>query len=286
MSKVAIITDSVSCIPKQLIDEYDIRIVPVNVIIDGKSYRDGVDISATELYTQLKHLKKVSTTSTPSPGQFLELYEELSEQTSDIIVITVSSQLSAVHSAASQTMELGKTQLAGVNINIVDSKTAAGAEGFVVIAAARAAANGLGLADVTQAAENMMQRVHMLGMLDTLHYLAKNGRVKKAAAWASAIFRVKPILHISPGGGEVSFLAKTRTKRKGIELLINLMRERDGNKNLHLNIQHANALDDAKSLKERIENDFNCAEVYITDFTPVMGAATGPSVLCLSFYSE
>ena len=216
-------------------------------------------------------MKRVPTTSTPSPGQFLELYKQLSEQTNDIIVITVSSQLSAVYNVACQAAELGKKQLAEVNINILDSMTAAGAEGFVVIAAARAAARGLDLASVTQVTKDLRNRVHMLGMLDTLHYLAKNGRVKKAAAWASAIFRIKPILHISPASGEVNFLAKTRTKRKGVELLVSLMSERIGNQKLHLNIQHANALDDAANLRSQIESDFNCEEVYITDFTPVMG---------------
>lgn len=181
---------------------------------------------------------------------------------------------------------MAKDSLLDITISILDSLTAAGAEGFVAIAAARAADEGKNLAAVTKAAEHIITRVNMLGLLDTLHYLAKGGRIHRTAAWMGAIFRIKPILYIKPAGGKVSLLEKARTRRRGINRLIAIMKELVNSKQLHLNIQHANALEEAEKLRKRVIEEFNCAETYITDFTPVMGASTGPGVLALSFYCD
>ncbi|MFC1998768.1 DegV family protein [Chloroflexota bacterium] len=284
MKKVAVVTDSVACIPKELVDKYHIHVVPVNLIIEDRSYRDGIDISATEVYENLKRWKKLPTTSAPSPGTFLELFKELSQQTDSILIVSLSSKVSAVFDSVQQAIELANEAIPQTDIRVVDSLTATGAQGFVALAAARAAFNGDPIDQVILVTENMRSKVHMVSMLDTMYYLAKGGRIPKAAAWLGSLLRVKPILQIKPGEGEVSMLDKPRTRRKGIERLMQVLRERVGDERLHINIQHANSLDEAEILKERIVSEFDCSEVYITDFTPVMGAHTGPGLLGLSFY--
>ena len=121
MKKVAVVTDSVACIPKELIDKYDIHVVPVNLIIENRSYRDGIDISATEVYENLKRWKKLPTTSAPSPGTFLELFKDLSRQTDSILCITLSSKVSAVFDSAQQAIDLANEAIPKTNIKVVNS---------------------------------------------------------------------------------------------------------------------------------------------------------------------
>lgn len=284
MKKVAIAADSVACLPKELVDRYDIHIIPINIIIGDKSYRDGIDISTTDFYNNLNSWKKLPTTAAPSPGDFLEFFRTISKQADSILLITVSSKLSAVYQSACNGMDLANNEIPQARIILLDSQTAAGAEGFVTLAAARAADSGATIEEAILAAENMRSKVYMFSMLDTLHYLAKGGRIPKAAAWAGSLFKIKPILHIAPASGEVQMADRQRTRRKGIERLIELMRERVGDQQLHINIQHTNVIDEAEKLRERILDEFNCVESYITDFTPVMGAHTGPGLLALNFY--
>ena len=282
MPRVAVVTDSVICLPKELVEEYGIRVVPVDVIFEDKAYRDGIDITPSEFYPFLKKAKKLPTTSAPSPGTFLEVYRELSQKASDILCVTVSSKISVVFRSAWQAMEIARESIPQTTINVLDSCTAAGAEGFIAVVAARAAAAGQSIAQVTEAAENMVARVNLIVMMDTLYYLAKGGRIPKAAAWAGSILSIKPILEVKE---EVRLLERARTKRRAVERLIAIMRERVGTERLHINIHHTNVPDEAEKLKERISSQFDCAELYVTDFTPVMGAHTGPGVLALAFYS-
>jgi DegV family protein with EDD domain len=184
-----------------------------------------------------------------------------------------------------QAIDLANKAIPLTDIKVLDSQTATGAEGFVAIAAARAATNGDSIDQVILAAEKIRSRVHMVAMLDTMYYLAKGGRIPKAAAWAGSLLRVKPILQIKPDDGEVSLLDKPRTRRKGIERLMEILRKRVGDEQLHINIQHANSLDEAEKLRERVVLEFDWSEVYVTDFTPVMGTHTGPGLIGLSFYS-
>ena len=282
MPRVAVVTDSVICLPKELVKEYGIRVVPVDVIFEDKAYRDGIDITPSEFYPFLKKAKKLPTTSAPSPGTFLEVYRELSQKASDILCVTVSSKISVVFRSAWQAMEIARESIPQTTINVLDSCTAAGAEGFIAVVAARAAAAGQSIAQVTEAAENMVARVNLIVMMDTLYYLAKGGRIPKAAAWAGSILSIKPILHFTEG--ELSLLERARTKRRGVERLIAIVRERVGTEQLHINIHHGNVPDEAEKFKQRISSQFDCAELYITDFTPVMGTHTGPGLLGLAFY--
>ncbi|MFC1978543.1 DegV family protein [Chloroflexota bacterium] len=284
MKEVAVVTDSVACVPKELVDSYNIHVVPVNLVIDNRSYRDGIDISAAEVYENLKRWKELPTTSAPSPGTFLEVFKDLSRQTDSILCITLASKLSAVFDSVCRGINLANKAIPHINIRVLDSRTATGAQGFVAVAAARSAANGDPIDQVILAAEKMRSRVHMVSMLDTMYYLAKGGRIPKAAAWVGSLLRIKPILQIKPDEGVVSPLDKPRTRRKGIERLIEILRERVGDERLHVNIQHANSLNEAEKLMERILSEFDCSEAYITDFTPVMGTHTGPGLLGLSFY--
>ena len=283
MNRVAVVTDSIACVPKELVTKWGILVVPTLLIFEDKAYRDGIDITTSEFYNLLERSKKLPTTSVPSPGELLEAYRELSQRAESIVCVTISSKLSVLFNVATQAKDLAKEALPETEIRVVDSYNVPGGQGWVAVAAARAAAAGGNIDAVVQAAVEMKARAQVFYTLDTLYYLAKGGRVPKAAAWASSILRIKPILHIVDG--EVVMLERTRTKPRATQRLIDLMKERVGTEPVHINLMHANVPDEAERLKEKVLAQFNCAELYVTEFSPVMGTHTGPGVLGLAFYS-
>ena len=282
MDRVAIVTDSSACVPKEVIKQYGIHILPLILIFEDRSYRDGVDITAQEFYEILKKAKKVPTTSSPSPGEYLEAFREVAKQASDILCITLPPHVSMAFDSATQAREMARESIPHVNITIFPSRSAALAEGFIAQAAARAADSGKDLSQVVQAAQDMMDRVNAIAMLDTLYYLAKGGRIPKAAAWAGSLFKIKPILDAT---GDVRLLERCRTRKRAMQRLLYIMRQRSGGKPICVNLMHAGVPEEAERLKADILSQFDCVEFYVTDFTPVIGTHTGPGSIGLSFYT-
>jgi len=282
-----VVTDSVACLPKELVDKYAISIVPISLIIEGRVYKDGVDITPTEVYRLLSANKSNPTTSSPTPGDFIQVYRDLSksvEGIEGIVCITICSDISMMFDSATKAKLMAEEEKLPVSINLVDSRTAGGAQGFVALAAARAAASGKDLAEVTRTAELMIPRVNMIAVLDTLYYLARAGRIPKIAAWAGSMLKINPILTFAHD--RIGMLERARTKPRGVNRLVEIMQERTKGKPVHVNVMHANVADEAATLKERIESEFRCTELYVTDFAPTMGVQAGPGTLALAFYSE
>ena len=176
--------------------------------------------------------------------------------------------------------------LPDVDVKVFDAHTAAGAAGFIALEAARAAADGASMKQVIEAAQRVKNKVQMISMLDTLEYLAKGGRISRPAAWFGNLFNIKPILETKTEEGTASHLDKVRSRKKGIDRLISIMKERAGESAVHVNVQHADAYDQAVLMKERIASEFNCTELFLTDFTVTMGTHTGPGLLVLAFYTD
>jgi DegV family protein with EDD domain len=284
INSVAVVTDSVSCLPRELTEKYAIKIVPISLIINGNVYRDGVDITPTKVYQLLETTKSVPTTSSPSPGDFVQVYRELAKSVDGIVCVTICSDISMMFNSAIESKQIVAEELPGLAVNVVDSRTAGGAQGFVALAAARAAASGKDLAEVTRVAELMIPRVSMIAVLDTLYYLARAGRIPRIAAWAGSMLKINPILTFSHEG--IGLLERARTKPRAVNRLLEIMEQRTGGKRVHVNIMHANVLEEAEALRESIESRFECVELFVTDFAPTMGVQAGPGTLALAFYSE
>jgi DegV family protein with EDD domain len=282
MAEVAVVTDSVSCLPKDIIEKYAIKVVPIHVVFDGQVRKNGFDDDPTEFYKLLDVSKTLPSTASPPPGSYLEAYAEASTKAKKIVCVTISSKVSATHDAAVDAKELAKEKLPGVSIEVVDSQAAAMAEGFVALAAARAAANGSDLPEVAAVAREVASKVYLLGMVDTLRYLVKGGRVPAAAGWATSLLQIKPILQIH--NGDVTLAAKVRTKSRAQKRLLELMHKTVDSKPVHVSVVHANAPNEAKMLKAQVASQFNCEEIYITEFPSVMAVHTGPGLVGLSYY--
>ena len=283
--RVTIITDSSSCLPRELQKSNGIIIVPHLLITDGIAYRDGIDIEPSQFYHLLQKNKDISTTSGPNPLAFLEAFLKASAQGNEILCLTLSPRFSAsTFDSAKIAARLAQEKHPKLKINVIDSQAAAGAEGLIALEAARTSLRGKSLDMVTARVEELIPRVQLLAFLDTLRYLGKSGKIPKMKVWAGSLLRFKPLTELSQG--DARLLAKPRSRAKAMEQLIHIVSERMGGRPVHINVMHADAPNDAAELSRRVRNLLNCHEIFISEFTPVMGAHTGPGLLGLAFYSD
>lgn len=282
-TKVAIVTDSIACLTPELISQYDIRVLPINLYIGDKVYRDGVDISATEVYQLFLKDPEHFNTSAPSPAVCFEIFREISKETLSILCVTLSAKLSATFDSARLAKEQAEREMAGVKIEVLDSRTATAAQGFVALAGARAAAAGKGLEEAVSATREMMGKIAAYILLDTIRYVYRSGRVPKMAAQAGSILNIRPILTVAE---KVNFAGVASSREQGLNRLLKKMREKVGPGRVHAAIMHAYAPEAAEKLKARVAAEFDCAELWLTEFSPVMGYATGTGTLGIAFYGE
>ena len=284
MIKVAIVTDTTACIPRELVEKYGIELVPVDFIFDDKVYQDGIDISPNQFYALLRRAKKLPTTSGSLPAPYLEAYRKASSRATSILCLTLPSKLSGMFNSARLAKQMAWEALPNVAIEVLDCSTAAAGQGLVALAVAGAAASGKNLTEVVATAESVMQRVSLFATLDTLRYLVKGGRVPKAAALASSLLQIKPIFTVN--SGDAFPVVNARTTPGAIKRIVKLMAEKVvKGQPLHVAVMHADAMDKAILLRDCISSQFNCADLFITEFTPVMGVHTGPGVIGVAFYS-
>ncbi len=284
MPKVAVITDSIACLTRELVEQYGIGIVSINLYSGGKLYKDWVDITPSEAYELFLKDPESFKTSGINPGDCLEAYREASNQAESILCITLSAKLSVAYEAALEAKERAKAELPQTAIEVLDSQTVTAAQGFVALAAARAAEEGKGLAEVVRAAEEMRDKVTFLALVDTIRHVYRTGRIPKIAAQAGSMLNIRPLLTSS--SGLIRFIGVVRSRERGIERLLKIMRGKVGQNPVHVAVMHAYAPEEGERLKERVSSEFNCAELWLTEFSPVMGYATGTGTLAIAFYSE
>ena len=283
MSKVGIVTDTINCLPPEIIKEYDIRIVPIPLSVDGKTYRDQVEISSDEFWKIFPGMKEF-TTGAPPLGDFLNVFSGLAQTTDSIFCTFVSKALSATYEAAVQAVGKFKSDNPNITIEIVDSRTAAGAQGFVVLEAARAAQAGKSLSEVIQVAQDMITKVRFFCAMDTLKYLIKSGRAPKTA-YMGEFMQVKPIIGMVNNTGLVENLARAMGKQKAMAKMPEMMKPYiETGKPLHINAHYTDTIEDGEKIRDIVTSQYKCDEVFLTPYTPVMSGHTGP-VTALSFYS-
>jgi DegV family protein with EDD domain len=282
--KVAIVTDSVACLTKELVEQYGIRIVPINFYFGDKVYKDWVDITPDEAYELFLKDPESFKTSGSNPGDWYKACREASTETKSILCVTISAKLSGVYNGALEAKKRVQAESPQTCIEVLDSQTATAAQGFVALAAARAAEEGKSLAEVVKAAEEMRDRVTFLVLLDTIRHVYRTGRIPKIAAVAGSMLNIRPLLTSS--SGLVRFAGAVRSRERGIEKMLKMMRDKVGQSPVHVAVMHAYALAETQRLKERVASEFNCAELWITGFSPVMGYACGTGTLGLAFYKE
>jgi DegV family protein with EDD domain len=276
---VKIVTDSVADLPSQVAQELGITVVPLGVRFGTEVYRDGVDLTAEQFYDKLRHTKALPVTSMPSPAAFAETYDKLAEETDEIVVITLTSKLSGTYQVALQSIGLMKRKC---RVEVIDSQWAVMAQGFIGIAAARAARDGAKFDEVLNTARRNISRVDLRGTFDTLEYLERGGRIGKAQAFLGSMLRVNPIIGIRDG--ETFPFAREHSRAKAIDHLYNFAMSFSNIEGLA--VEYAVNRDEAEKLVERLGSKFPKERIYRSRASPVIGTHTGPSFLVVTVLGD
>lgn len=280
---VAVVVDSTASLPADLAAKHRIVVVPMTLSFGGEPLRDGVDIQPDEFYRRLVSSDTLPKTASPSPGHFVAAFEAAASRGArSILCLTLAKELSSTYEAARLGASQALERLPGVAIQVVDTRTAGGAQGLVALAAARAAAGASPISDVASVAARVIAQAQFIGVLDTLHYIWKGGRIPRAALWATSLLQIKPILEIRDG--KVPLVERSRTRKKALERLVTMVAKRSVGKPLRMIVLHGNAPKEADVLLARLRLAVRCEEAFIAPFTPVIGAHTGPGLLGVAFH--
>ncbi|HSQ26275.1 MAG TPA: DegV family protein [Anaerolineales bacterium] len=276
--KIAVVTDSTAYIPKELLDQYQIRIVPQILIWGDETFQDGVDIQPSEFYARLKTAKIMPSTSQATPATFYRIFSELIEQDYQVVAILLAATLSGTISSAIQAREM----LTGATIEIVDSQTTAMALGFQVLEAAKAAQDGANLSDCVAIAERAQQQTGVVFAVDTLEFLHRGGRIGGANRFLGTALNIKPILEVV--NGRVEAIERVRTRKKSLSRLVELLEERiAGRSPVQLATLHANSSVDAEELLLEASKKLDPTVKIFSEVSPVIGTHAGPGTVGLAY---
>ncbi len=242
-----------------------------------------MDITPSEAYKLFLDDPASFKTSAASPEDCLQAFRSASQKAESILCVTVSTKLSMMYNAACDARELARTELPETTIEIMDSYTATPSEGLIALNAARAAAEGKDLAEVARAAEEVRDKVSAIVFLETIKHVYRSGRIPRVASQIGSVLNIKPLLTVSR---VVHFTGVARNRKHGIERMLQMMRDKAGNSPIHVSVTHAYALEEAEKLKERVASEFNCVELWLSEFSPVMGYACGTGTVGVAFYPE
>ncbi len=281
--QVAVVVDSAASLPADMARDSGLHVVPMGLTVDGTSYLDGRDLSPTEFYRLLTESPTLPSTSAPSPARFLEAFRQAAETAPSILCLTVSSNFSATFDSAKTAAAEAGESLPDVEIRVLDTGSAAGGEGLIALEACRSANRGAGLDEVASAVESVITGVRLMAFVDTLYYLWKGGRVSKIAHAGTSLLKIKPLFELSQG--QVRTLARPRTHRRAMNRLVELMRQRAAAGRLHATIMHADSAGPAEELRAQIAAEFDYEELFVSEFTPVMGVHIGPGLLGIAYWN-
>jgi len=267
VNAVRILTDSTSDVPSEVAARLHITVVPAYVQIGQRSYRDGTGLSREEFYAQLPTMPVVPTTSVPPAHEFATAYRSLTAEADEVIAIVVSTNLSGMYNVAF----MGAQEVPELKVHLVDSGQVTMGLGWMVIAAAEAAAGGESAQEILALVEDMKPRVHVYAVLDTLEYLRRSGRVTWARAKAAQMLRIKPIVGVLLG--KVGDLGRTRTRRRAIERLVELTHALGPLERLA--ILHTCA-PEVEGLRRRLADLCSPRHLLTVVATTIIGAHVGP----------
>ncbi len=276
---VRVVTDSVADLPPEVVEELGITVIPLIIRFGTEVYRDGIDLTADEFYAKLASSKLFPSTSVPTPATFAQAYDQLARETDEILVITLSSKFSFIYDVALQSVRLMERKC---RVEVVDSEWATTAEGFIVMAAAKAAKAGASLDKVVRAARKTIPRVDFLAAFDTLEYLRRGGRIGKAQAFMGSMLKINPLVTLRDGVVEPA--GKTRSRAKAIDRLYAFAR---GYSRIEeMAVENTACPEDAEVLVERLGAIFPSGKIYRSRMTPAIGTHTGPGLLLVSILGD
>ena len=247
------------------------------VRFDADAYRDGVDISSAEFYDRLVNEDVFPSTSQPSAGEFLELYREVAKDADSIISIHISSNLSGTCESARTAIR----EQIDATVDVIDSRSVALGLGHLAVVAAEMARHGSDRDIIVQAVNQLIPKVRIGFVVDTMEYLRRGGRIGGARAFVGSLLRIKPVLHLDDG--RVEPLDRARSFRKAVDRLMRYIDDESDGKLAYCGVIHVRNESGAAQLKELVASRFDVGRWYESELSPVVGAHAGPGVVGVCF---
>jgi DegV family protein with EDD domain len=275
--QIAVVCDTTAYLPPELIAERGIETISLYVSVDGDQQRESEIDDYAAFYERLRASSSGATTSQPSIGDFLEVYEPLLDAGRDVVSIHISAGISGTFEAANQARaRLIEEGRGGERIHVLDSRSAAGGMGLVVLGASAEAARGSDAATVLARAEETRQALKMWFAIDTLEYLRRGGRIGGARAWIGGALKIKPILTLEE---EITPVERVRTRARSLERLRDYARQRHESGADGWVVQHIQDEETASALIDDCRELFGREPVFVSEIGPVLGAHVGPGLL-------
>lgn len=273
----AVVCDTTGYLPADLLAERDIKTISLYVAVDGEQEKEAEISDYADFYERLRASEGGATTSQPSIGDFLAVYEPLLDEGREVVSIHISAGISGTFEAAGQARErLIEEDKGGERIHLMDSRSAAGGMGLCTLGASTAARNGADGPSTLAQAEETRNSLKMWFAIDTLEYLRRGGRIGGARAWIGSALKIKPILTLEE---EITPIERVRTRARSLERLRGYARQRHESGADGWVVQHIQDKETADALIEDCYEIFNCDPVFISEVGPVLGAHVGPGLL-------
>ncbi|HEU4738835.1 MAG TPA: DegV family protein [Solirubrobacterales bacterium] len=276
-AETAVVCDTTGYLPADLLASRDIKTISLYVAVDGEQEKESEITDYDAFYERLRASESGATTSQPSIGDFLEVYEPLLAEGREVVSIHISAGISGTFEAAGQARErLIEEDKGGERLHLMDSRTAAGGMGLCALGAASAAAAGADAAGAIARAEEARKDLKMWFAIDTLEYLRRGGRIGGARAWIGGALKIKPILTLEE---EITPVERVRTRARSLERLRGYARQRHESGAYGWVVQYIQDKETADALVEDCYEIFKCEPAFISEVGPVLGAHVGPGLL-------
>lgn len=278
---IKIITDSTADIDLEYAKKLDIEIVPLKVIIDGKEYKDRIDLQPDQFYQLLQDSEVLPTTSQPSPQDFLTLFEDAKKNNDSVIVMTLSSVISGTYQSANIAKDLAEYE----NIFIIDSLAATQMLRLLVLKAVALREMKIDVKEMVKTLEEYKTRIRIFAFVDTLEYLYKGGRLSKTAAAAGTLLKFKPIIGLKEG--KLEMFAKARGTQKATTKIIELIHE-DGEIDFNepICIGYTGSDEGLEKFEQTLRDEFKFNDVLHGFVGPVIGTHAGPGARLIAYVSQ
>lgn len=279
--KIAVVTDSTSYIPQEVIDKLNIYVIPLSVNFGEETYAENVEISTENFYKKLQEEKDLPTTSQPAIGAFIELYEKLERSYDAVISIHISKKLSGTF----ETAKSAGNMMEKLQVHVYDTEYSAMPQGFHVIRAAELAKEGQDVASILQALNELRENIRAYFMVDDLSHLQRGGRLSGAQALLGSLLNIKPILHIVQGS--IVPFEKVRTKKRAIRRIVKMLEDDVQTKRVkRVVFIHGNNEKEALKLRDEFQGKYPNIETMLSYFGPVVGTHLGEGSLGITWYKQ
>ncbi|PGO65173.1 fatty acid-binding protein DegV [Bacillus cereus] len=282
---VKIITDSAADLPVELLQAYDIDLIPLRVYDEAETeYLDGVTLESVTLLQKMRE-GAVYRTSLPSLETFQEKFVSYAKEGNPCIYLAFSSELSGTYQSSVVIKEEVKETYANLDLEIIDTKCASLGQGLVVLEAAKMAKDGASKENILKRVDFLMSHMEHIFTVADLQYLVRGGRLSKVAGFIGGLLNIKPILNVEEG--KLVPLEKVRGKKKVLSRIVDIMEERGKDlKGQTIGMTHGDDLETAEALKSLITERFGCEVFIVNTIGAAIGAHTGPGVITLFFLNE